>query len=319
MQAKLQSILLLAAALGALLDPVLLAAPQASGAGLAPDAPLSFRAQLSCATQQDRVGYKLGFAGAAPLAPIWFELEDSSGATSSALVRADLDGCFERVVIWTPAASRAPSAAPLLGALQVRAFSRSGSQPLLSAWAQVAPPPKAKPAQVQSGKLVISEVMKDPKAVGDSVGEWIEVVNRTAQPLNLEGWTMSDGANDQHTIQLGGQGLWIAPGQHAVLGRSNDPFVNGIVPVDYVYTGFTLANGSDAVRMIEPTGILSDAIAYDDGIFWPDVAGASLSLSWQHLSALENDDPNNWCPGFAPWSSGNPDLGTPGSVNPACP
>jgi hypothetical protein len=60
-------------------------------------------------------------------------------------------------------------------------------------------------------------------------------------------------------------------------------------------------------------------VAYDDGIFWPDTAGKSLSLSGQYGNPTHNDDPSHWCEGSQSWSAGNPDLGSPGMVNSICP
>ena len=49
--------------------------------------------------------------------------------------------------------------------------------------------------------VVISEVLRNPAAVGDSNGEWFEVHNTTPAPVNLAGWTLTDGASDRHVIK----------------------------------------------------------------------------------------------------------------------
>ena len=56
--------------------------------------------------------------------------------------------------------------------------------------------------------VVISEVMRNPAAVGDSNGEWFEVHNTTAAPVNLAGWTITDDASDRHVIK----GSLVVPG-----------------------------------------------------------------------------------------------------------
>jgi len=49
--------------------------------------------------------------------------------------------------------------------------------------------------------VVISEVMRNPAAVGDSDGEWFEVHNTTSAPVDLTGWTLTDGASDRHVMK----------------------------------------------------------------------------------------------------------------------
>ncbi len=273
-----------------------------------PDGP-AFTALLQCASAQGKMGYKLTLEGAKPFAPLWMELVSGEGFTSAQCARADAHGRFERTLRGIDA----------LGALSLRAAGIDERGALALAFTGVGPHAAAKHAPYQSGKIVVSEIMKDPKFVSDTSGEWIEVVNRTNQAIDLEGWMMDDGGSDQHTIQNGGQGVWLAPGAHAVLARNGNLALNGGVAAHYVYAGFSLSNASDAVRLVEPSGVVSDAVEYDDGIFWPDTPGASLNLAWQKVNAKDNDDPNSWCDGSAIWFAGNPDLGSPGLVNPTCP
>ncbi len=51
-----------------------------------------------------------------------------------------------------------------------------------------------------AAELEISEIMRNPAVVGDSVGEWIEIHNPTTADVDLEGWAIDDGASDVHTI-----------------------------------------------------------------------------------------------------------------------
>ena len=48
-------------------------------------------------------------------------------------------------------------------------------------------------------ELEITEIMRNPAVVGDSVGEWIEIHNPTAADVDLDGWAIDDGASDFHT------------------------------------------------------------------------------------------------------------------------
>ena len=171
----------------------------------------------------------------------------------------------------------------------------------------------------QSGGVVITEFMKDPAAVADTRGEWIELYNNLPWRVNIEGWTVSDDSGAAFTLQNGGLGLRLAPGQYFVLGNSADPLLNGGVPVQLAYTGFVLGNGADQIVLTKPNGIVVDRVDYDDGIVWPDLAGRSVSLTGVLHDAFANDDGASWCPSVTNWNAASPDTGTPGTANDICP
>lgn len=179
--------------------------------------------------------------------------------------------------------------------------------------------PAALGAAAQSGQVVITEFLKDPSHVTDTRGEWIEVYNAMPWRVNLEGWILSDESGSQHVIQNGGLGVRMRPGEYLVLGLEADPALNGGVTVDYEYTGFSLGNGADTILLSKPDGTLVDRIAYDDGVTWPDSAGRSISLQIAARDVLSNDNGASWCHGLTPISGVNPDTGTPGLDNDACP
>lgn len=171
----------------------------------------------------------------------------------------------------------------------------------------------------QRGNVVVTEFMKDPTFVTDAHGEWIELENIGSLPVNLAGWRIADGGSNSHTILNGVQSILIMPGQRFVLGNDANPLTNGGVHVDYQYSGFTLANGADSIQLYARMGALVDQVDYDDGILWPDVPGASVSLQPTIVHAVSNDDGANWCPGQTPLSLVNVDLGTPFHLNDNCP
>ncbi|MCC7014388.1 MAG: lamin tail domain-containing protein [Planctomycetes bacterium] len=168
------------------------------------------------------------------------------------------------------------------------------------------------------GDIVITEFMKDPAFVSDSAGEWIEIRNRTSQPINLEGWVLSDAGSNTHTIHSA-NGVWVAPKSYFLLGINATPANNGGVSVGYKYSNFSLGNGADEIRLTDNLGTLIDVVAYDDGIFWPDDAGKSVSLDRALVDPVLNDDGANWCSALAPFSSANTDFGTPRVANNTCP
>jgi hypothetical protein len=167
-------------------------------------------------------------------------------------------------------------------------------------------------AQTQPGDVIINEIMKNPAAVTDALGEWLELFNTTSHPIDIDGWTIRDNESDFHVIDNGGPLVLPANG-YLVLGANGDSSINGGVHVDYDYLGFFLGNAGDEVILIDngvPNGLEIDRVVYDDGITFPDPVGASMALS---APDLDNDLGGNWCVSSVPYGDG--DLGTPGAPN----
>jgi hypothetical protein len=162
--------------------------------------------------------------------------------------------------------------------------------------------------------------MKDPSFVSDASGEWFEVRNRSHQPIDLEGWKLGDASTSTHTIHGASGTMIINPGSYFIFGVNSTTATNGGVLVGYKYpSSYSLANGADEIRLSDANGVLVDAVAYDDGIFWPDEPGKSISLERGMLDVALNDDGANWCAALSPVSATNTDLGTPRRANNTCP
>lgn len=180
--------------------------------------------------------------------------------------------------------------------------------------------PSTQKSQVfQRGDLVITEFMKDPSAVPDNKGEWIELYNTTTHPINIEGWTLSDAGSNSHTFDNGKQLIVIPAGGYRVIGNNADPATNGGVIVHHQYSGFTLANGADSILLTSRSGKLVDRVDYDDGIFWPDLPGQSISLNPASTNPYKNDRPFNWCHSTTLMFPVGIDTGTPSALNDTCP
>ena len=160
--------------------------------------------------------------------------------------------------------------------------------------------------------LVVTEILQNPSAVLDDVGEWFEVVNNTALPMNLVGLEVSDLGTNLFTV-LGD--LWIDPDEHLVFGASDDPAVNGGAYVSYAWDEFNLGNGDDEI-ILEHAGDVLDEVQYDGGALWIDPTGASMSLDPTLYTTADNDDPTSWCESTSAFGLG--DLGSPADVNPTC-
>jgi hypothetical protein len=164
-----------------------------------------------------------------------------------------------------------------------------------------------------AGELLITEFMKDPAAMSDSDGEWLEIYNASATPFELEGLILLDGGGEDWQID---ESFELAAGDWAVLSRSSA----ATTATDLVWSGFQLVNTEDEIILATygsdgTDGEVIHEIWYDDSA-WPDSAGASISLDPDMLDPDLAADPSSWCQGQTAYDSG--DRGTPGAANDDC-
>ena len=94
-----------------------------------------------------------------------------------------------------------------------------------------------------AGDLLTTEIMQNPAAVSDFDGEWFEILNLTADTIDLDGCSILSNEDPQHPIEV----LTIASGDYAVLGNNPDPEINGGILLDYLYSGIDLGNDIDSI------------------------------------------------------------------------
>ena len=277
-----------------------------AGSARAADGPVA-----SAQRMDDGWRVEVALEGGAPWSAALLRLESGAGAVVSA-IQLDGAGRWSRVLEGFD-----PRAAVALS-FRVRPDALASSS--VVAWKVFVPGMDLGPGlDIQKGVPVISEYMKDPTAVSDSAGEWVEVYNAGAYGLNLEGWALADQGSNFHVISNGGAGLFVAPGQRLVLGNNKDPLLNGGVAVDYKYSSFSLSNGADQILLVTPGGVVADAVLYDDGVTFPDTPGVAAALDPAAHDPLANDDGAAWCDAVVPQAAGSADLGTPGERNVSCP
>lgn len=162
---------------------------------------------------------------------------------------------------------------------------------------------------VSASTIVINEILQNPSKVADQKGEWFELYNAGDSEVDLSGWTIKDNGSDDFTIS---GSLTIAPHGFLVFARNGDFEQNGQIPVvDYVYSGFTLANGNDEIILLNASNETIDEVWYDGGLTFPDPDGASIAL----LSpTLDNNVGSNWYE-ESTFTYGLGDYGTPGMAN----
>ncbi len=159
--------------------------------------------------------------------------------------------------------------------------------------------------------LLITELMKDPDAVDDDLGEWFEVTNVGAGSASLATLEVQDDEGDGFVVEA-----WtLAPGATVVFGASADTELNGGAPVDIAYDvdRFKLGNDGGTITL-RLGGMVIDAVVYDGS--FPDEKGAAISLSPVVLTPEDNDVATAWCAASTPFGGG--DRGTPGAANDTC-
>ncbi len=158
--------------------------------------------------------------------------------------------------------------------------------------------------------IEITEIMQNPVVLGDGSGEWFEIHNESANPVDINGWTIRDNDTDVHVIANGGP-LVIPAGAYRVLGANADSMASQGVTLAYQYSGIVLGNAADEVVLVDAMSQEVDRVEYDGGAAWPDPVGASMQ--WDGNG--DNNDGENWSGyGGAPVFGGG-DRGTPGAVN----
>jgi hypothetical protein len=164
----------------------------------------------------------------------------------------------------------------------------------------------ATPLAGPAPRLRLSEIMPDPLAVNDVIGEFIELTNLDPQPVDLRGWTLLDGGGRSHTIATE---LWIAPGAYLVL-THGDAALAGYAHSDYQFAALQLANTNGALSLFAPGNV--DGVAAVDAVVWGTGAGLAVHAG----ASFERPDPaaDGWVLAATPWSTTHTDKGSPGAA-----
>lgn len=168
-------------------------------------------------------------------------------------------------------------------------------------------------SELVAGDLQITEVMINPLAVADSGGEWFEIRNASGVTIDLNGLRVTDAANGG-AFTVGVQ-LIIAPDEHMVFARTNNPVTNGGIPWHYDYLNtYALVDTIDRIILkTSVNGAVIDEVAWN--ATWPKPNGASIQLGKQYYLS-DNNVSTNWCASTSVMSDG--DFGTPEAANKIC-
>lgn len=148
--------------------------------------------------------------------------------------------------------------------------------------------------------IVINEIMYAP-STGEP--EWVELFNRTDQPLNIKRWRFSDAAN---TVTITTQDVFIPPSSYLVLTQDSSILNFYNVPVQIVRFNLpALNNTGDNVVIRDSLGILIDSLTYFSA--WGGNTGGKSLERFSVDSSSTN--PVNWA------TSTGLLKATPGKVN----
>ncbi|MEL6650847.1 MAG: lamin tail domain-containing protein, partial [Bacteroidota bacterium] len=153
--------------------------------------------------------------------------------------------------------------------------------------------------------LVINEINYNSHSSFDQ-GDWVEIYNPTANPVDLSGWVFMDETNGfviPAGITLGPDQYWVLV-EDSVLFSTQHPTVSNFVgPL-----GFTLKGSGEHIFLLDPAFCEADQVEYEASAPWPrGPAGNGPSLSLLDAS-LDNSLPGAWQPSAA-------NGGTPGQPN----
>ena len=167
---------------------------------------------------------------------------------------------------------------------------------------------------ITRGDILVVEVMMAPAIVGDTYGEWFEVLNTTSVDIDLVGWDLTSWGNTGTTI---GDSLVVPAGGTVVIGAEDDTALNGDLAVDYEYDRSLLAfsDGADNVFLYLGETWIARA-AWDGTDDWTLVDGASAQLDSDYLTLAGQADGAYWCPSVTVFGDG--DYGTPNDSNEVC-
>ncbi len=154
-------------------------------------------------------------------------------------------------------------------------------------------------------EIVINEIHYNPSA-GDSL-EFIEIVNSSSNPVNIQGMTFSSGVTYTFSQPYTLPSASSYPQNYLVIAKDSANFSStyGFTPYGE-YSG-KLSNGGETITLSDPSGATIDEISYEDNLPWdtiPDLGEYSLALL---DLAYDNSLASNW--------KAQDQFVTPGAVN----
>ncbi len=114
-------------------------------------------------------------------------------------------------------------------------------------------------------QIVITEIMYNPPPSGVDSLEYVEIFNNSGLPVNLSGWTFSQGFNFTFA-----EGTFIGPGNYLVIAQ-NAPYFQaqfGFAPLAMVSPS-ALTNAGEDIELRDAGGNVQDYVNYLPSAPWP--------------------------------------------------
>lgn len=152
----------------------------------------------------------------------------------------------------------------------------------------------------------VSELLVRPAASGLAFGQWIELVNIAAVPVDLGGMRLVRGPQ---SFTLASRHL-LAPGDFLVLGLDGKPSRNGDAPVVHgaPWEQFALTTTAGTLELRSASGATIESVSWGGSGVAP-----ALGASAERIDAAAPPGASNFAPATTAWAGG--DFGTPGEVN----
>ena len=161
---------------------------------------------------------------------------------------------------------------------------------------------------LSAGDLVITEIMPNPDAVNDSVGEYFEIYNASGLEVDVNGLELADNASSDTVSET----VVVAADGYLVFAINGDSTINGGIDADFDWSGPALSNSGDIITLTYGS-VTFDEVDYSG---WSVSAGISLSIDPAYMDMDANDYGPHWCEASSTYGDG--DSGTPGDANDDC-
>ena len=153
--------------------------------------------------------------------------------------------------------------------------------------------------------IVINEIMADPNPIVSLPDfEYLELLNRTSLPVNLNNWILCIGSSEKEIANV-----IIEPQGFLILGDDDAAQYLSVFGNFYGFSSFTLTNSGQTIILKNPEGKIISTVSYSEE--WYKNKNKENG-GW----SLEQIDPDNPCGGIYNWTACE-DIGggTPGREN----
>ncbi|MBN2001650.1 lamin tail domain-containing protein [candidate division KSB1 bacterium] len=133
------------------------------------------------------------------------------------------------------------------------------------------------------GVVVLNEIMYSPAS---GKGEWIEIFNRSDEPVELRGWSVAD-ADTNKAVFLSDFSRVLNPGQYGVIGLDTVYLSDSALKIPVKSP--SLSNNADTLWLRDGTGTVIDRLFYENSM------GGLTGYSLERISPdTDTNERSNW-------------------------